>query len=105
MIHFPPRLGLYSLLTRPQLVLNPTDTKSPASHRPLLGSCESELELSQQSLGGTFSRSTSTGSATQHDTLVSMAQDGTLSLVGTLMSDHASVDMGLDTPEEDNVAE
>lgn len=68
--------------------------RSPASHKPLLGSSGSDLALSQPSLAAEFSDSHSS-SPSQHDTLVSIAQDGTLSLVGTLVSEHASVDMDL----------
>jgi hypothetical protein len=45
-------------------------------------------------LAAEFSNSQSS-SPSQHDTLVSIAQDGTLSLVGTLVSEHASVDIDL----------
>lgn len=71
-----------------------TTQRSPASHKPLLGSSGSDLALSQPSLAAEFSNSQSS-SPSQHDTLVSIAQDGTLSLVGTLVSEHASVDIDL----------
>lgn len=75
-------------------------SRSPASHKPLLGSSGSDLatNLSQPSLAEEYSVEDGSGSLSQaHDTLVSIAQDGTLSLVGTLMSEHASVvDLELD---------
>uniref|UniRef100_A0A0P5JHB7 Uncharacterized protein n=1 Tax=Daphnia magna TaxID=35525 RepID=A0A0P5JHB7_9CRUS len=84
-------------ISRPPVVLEAAASRSPASHKPLLGSSGSDLALSQPSLAADFSNTPST-SPSQHDTLVSIAQDGTLSLVGTLVSEHASVDIdiGLD---------
>lgn len=73
--------------------------RSPASHKPLLGSSGSDLALSQPSLAVDFSN-TPSSSPSQHDTLVSIAQDGTLSLVGTLVSEHASVDIDIGLDQE-----
>ncbi|XP_046650573.1 uncharacterized protein LOC124341686 isoform X1 [Daphnia pulicaria] len=90
-------------ISRPPMLLDAAASRSPASHKPLLGSSGSDLALSQPSLAVDFSNTPST-SPSQHDTLVSIAQDGTLSLVGTLVSEHASVDidMGLD---QENIAQ
>ena len=84
-----------SAVSRPPMGLETATSRSPASHRPLLGSSGSDLALSPQpSIAAAFSHSRSPStSPSQHDTLVSIAQDGTLSLVGTLVSEHASVDM------------
>ena len=71
-------------------------SRSPASQKPLLGSSGSDLATSQPSIDiedGDYSIKSRTNSLSQHDTLVSIAQDGTLSLVGTLVSEHASVDI------------
>ena len=91
-------------------------SRSPASHKPLLGSSGSDLALSHPSLANDFSSEDNSPSAggdgvssqmspshgAGHDTLVSIAQDGTLSLVGTLQSEHASVidvELAMDPPE------
>lgn len=88
-------LILRNAISRPPMLLEPSASRSPASNKPLLGSSGSDLALSQPSLAADYSDSPST-SPSQHDTLVSIAQDGTLSLVGTLVSEHASVDIDLD---------
>lgn len=83
-------------------MLDPAASRSPASHKPLLGSSGSDLALSQPSLAASDTPPSS--SPSQHDTLVSIAQDGTLSLVGTLVSEHASVDIDMSLDQE-NVAQ
>ena len=89
------------------MLLETTTSPSPASHRPLLGSSASDCALSQPSVGASASRSLSQSAdqspSHQHDTLVSIAQDGTLSLVGTLVSDHASVDIDFVVQESDHI--
>ena len=73
--------------------MEPAASQSPASQKPLLGSSGSDLAMSQPSLGGDYLPQSLSSSPSQHDTLVSIAQDGTLSLVGTLISEHASVNI------------
>lgn len=103
-------------LSKPQLMLEVNASRSPASQKPLLGSSGSDLATSQPSIDiedGDYSIKSRTNSLSQHDTLVSIAQDGTLSLVGTLVSEHASVDIDdvcldqdiviQDTPENEAV--
>jgi hypothetical protein len=85
------------------MLLDAAASRSPASHKPLLGSSGSDLALSQPSMAVDFSNTPST-SPSQHDTLVSIAQDGTLSLVGTLVSEHASVDIDMGLNQE-NIAQ
>jgi hypothetical protein len=80
------------------MLLDAAASRSPASHKPLLGSSGSDL-ASLPSLAVDFSNTPST-SPSQHDTLVSIAQDGTLSLVGTLVSEHASVDIDMGLKQE-----
>jgi len=89
-------------LSTPQVLMEANASRSPASQKPLLGSSGSDLATSQPSIAEEdYSVKSTSGSLSQHDTLVSIAQDGTLSLVGTLVSEHASVDIDDDCLDQD----